>query len=113
MQKNNAWFCLAMLLATNHHEKALALYRLICHQLGNEALAAKIEGDLLWAAGQPMALYIYLQAAQLYEKSGDRQGHHAVLQHCATVWPDSEQVSAALAAANLQANSQTPGVEGF
>jgi len=66
---NLAWFRLAECVSRREKERALGVYRLLSHSLGDRALAAQLYGDLLICFGDDCAIEKYLEAAQLYKKS--------------------------------------------
>jgi tetratricopeptide (TPR) repeat protein len=63
-----AWFKLADLIARREREKALNVFRLLSHSLTNKAYVLQLEGDILWAMEDKLALDRYKQAAFLYQK---------------------------------------------
>jgi len=63
-----AWFKLAEFVGRKEKEKALGIYRLLMHYLSDEAIAAQLEGDLLFSFADEKAIDCYTRAALLYEK---------------------------------------------
>jgi hypothetical protein len=66
---NIAWFKLAELVLRKEKERALYIYRLLVHSLQDEAVAAQLEGDLLFSFNDEKSLDCYIRAARLYERS--------------------------------------------
>lgn len=61
-----AWFVLAQFVRRGEKERALAMYRLLMHNIENPAFTTHLEGDLLASFQDPNAAERYKQAAVLY-----------------------------------------------
>jgi tetratricopeptide (TPR) repeat protein len=66
---NLAWFKLEEFVARGEKERALTMYRLLMHSINNEAVKHQLEGDILRAFNDKGAVYAYVKAAQIYEKT--------------------------------------------
>lgn len=86
---NIAWFKLAEFVARKEKERALGLYRLLAHSIGNAALEAQLEGDLLLAFNDNRAHDSYLKAAELYEQEGKLTQAIAITEHASMVSSES------------------------
>ncbi len=78
-----AWFKLADFVARGEKERALNLLRLLMHSVSDKALTYQLEGDILRAFQDSIAIDRYLMAAELYHKVGKIQQaissyHHAI-----------------------------------
>ncbi len=82
---NIAWFKLAESVARKEKERAFSLYRLLAHSIGNAALEAQLEGDLLLAFNDARAYNSYLKAAQLYQREGKLTSAIAVTEHASSL----------------------------
>lgn len=79
---NLAWFKLAECVSRKEKERALGVYRLLSHSLGNDALATQLYGDLLLGFNDKAgAIEKYLQAADIYKKSENTIEAIAVYEH--------------------------------
>ena len=65
-----AWFKLAECVSRGEKERALAVYRLLSHSIGDEAIALQLEGDILHSFGDNEAEERYLGAISLYQRDG-------------------------------------------
>lgn len=70
---NIAWFKLADFVARGEKERALSVLRLLMHSVSDEALTYQLEGDILLAFQDDLALDRYRTAANLYQKIGKFQ----------------------------------------
>ena len=82
-----AWFKLAELVTRKEKEKALNLYRLLAHSFEDRAYALQLEGDMLWALEDNLALEKYSNAAFLYKKEKRIVCATAVYEHLFTLQP--------------------------
>ena len=78
---NLAWFRLAECVSRGERERAMGVYRLLSHSLGDDALAAQLKGDLLLCFNDELASKKYLEAANLYKKSQKTIEAIAVYEH--------------------------------
>ena len=65
---NIAWFRLAEYISRGEKERALGMYRLLCHSFDDPAFARQLEADILWSFNDGMAAEKYAEAAQLYQQ---------------------------------------------
>lgn len=64
-----AWFKLAECIARGEKERALSVYRLLSHSLGDSAYAQQLEGDIFLSCNDAeFAVKKYESAATLYKK---------------------------------------------
>jgi hypothetical protein len=84
-----AWFKLADLITRKEKEKALNLYRLLSHSFDDRAYALQVEGDILWALEDEVAVDKYKQAAYLYKKEKKLVAATAVYEHLLTLQPNN------------------------
>ncbi len=82
-----AWFKLAELISRREKEKALNLYRLIAYSLNDKGYVLQVEGDILWALQDDLAIEKYSQAAYLYKKERKFLAAAAVYEHIITLQP--------------------------
>lgn len=83
-----AWFRLAECVSRGERERALGVYRLLSHSIGNPAFESQLEGDLYLSFGDHgAALTRYQNAVTLYRASGRALEAAAVLEHVATLDP--------------------------
>ena len=54
-----AWFKLAECVGRKEKERALAVYRLLSHSIGDEALTTHLEGDILLSFDDDVAIAKY------------------------------------------------------
>jgi len=87
---NLAWFRLAECVSRGERERAMGVYRLLSHSLGNDALAAQLKGDLLLCFNDQLASKKYLEAANLYKKSQKTIEAIAVYEHLFLLEPDNQ-----------------------
>lgn len=88
-RRNVAWFTLAECVARGEKERALGVYRLLSHSLDDAAVTAQLEGDLLWAFNDPVAVEKYFTAAARYQHDGRYREAVALLEHIRTLTPES------------------------
>jgi len=87
---NIAWFKLAEYVSRKERERAMGVYRLLHHSLGDEALAAKLKGDLLLCFDEnESALEKYVEAAERYKKEKRFIESIAVYEHLLFLIPGS------------------------
>lgn len=95
---NIAWFKLAECVARREQERALGVYRLLSHSLGDRALAQQLAGDLSLAFEDPKtAIEKYEQAARLYQQGGRTYESIAVHKHILTIDPSHQHSKEQLA----------------
>lgn len=78
---NIAWFKLADFVARGEKERALSVYKLLMHSVADAALSYQLEGDILLAFNDDVALEKYHLAANMYKKNGKFQKAIAVYEH--------------------------------
>jgi|SRR5438477_5924866 len=65
-----AWFKIADCVSRGEKERALGVYRLLSHSFNDHAVARQLEADIYLSFGeQELAVPLYLQAIELYQKS--------------------------------------------
>ena len=85
-----AWFKLAEYVGRKEKERALALYRLLIHSLGeNVAFIKKLEADLLFHFDHKEAETLYLTAAHVYKQMGSNREAFLLYRFLAFHYPDS------------------------
>jgi len=82
-----AWFKLAELVSRGEKEKALNLYRLLSHSFDGKAYALQVEGDILWAFEDNVAIDRYEEAARLYQKEKKLASAAAIYEHLVFLQP--------------------------
>ena len=88
---NLAWFKLAECVSRGEKERALGVYRLLSHSIGDDALACQLYGDLfLCFQDKEAAVEKYLQAAQQYKKQHKIIEAIAVYEHLVTLEPEKD-----------------------
>lgn len=81
-----AWFKLAECVSRGERERALGVYRLLSHSIGNPAFERQLEGDLyLSFQDTQTALIKYHEAVKLYQQAGRMLEAAAVLEHVITL----------------------------
>jgi hypothetical protein len=78
---NIAWFKLADFVARGEKERALTIHRLLMHSVDERAFAYQLEGDILYAFDDEMALNRYHAAANVYKKDKKYKRAIAVYHH--------------------------------
>jgi tetratricopeptide (TPR) repeat protein len=86
-----AWFKLADFVSRGEKERALGLYRLLTHSIGDEALSHQLAGDLFLSFHDEQALQKYYQAAELYKKQHRYLQAVAVYEHIAFLQPNNHE----------------------
>ncbi|MCK5632852.1 hypothetical protein KAH94_03825 [bacterium] len=87
---NVAWFNLSECVIRGERERALGVYKLLSHSIDDPAFALQLEGDLLAAFEDKLAIEKYREAAQLY-KDGQRFFESAAIyEHLIVLQPDVE-----------------------
>lgn len=86
-----AWFKLAECISRKEKERALAVYRLLSHSIGDEALAVHLEGDILLSFNDMVAITKYKKAVEMYQKQKRLAPaigicEHIVLLHSQDTW---------------------------
>ena len=87
---NVAWFKLAEFVTRGEKERALAMYRLLSHSLGDPALSLQLEGDLLMSFGDEDAEKKYSRAVSLYKRDERTIEAVSVYEHLIEISPDCE-----------------------
>ncbi|MFC1841447.1 hypothetical protein ACFLYA_00045 [Candidatus Dependentiae bacterium] len=88
---NLAWFKLAECVSRKEKERALGVYRLLSHSLGNDALSTQLYGDLLLCFDDKRgAIEKYLHAAEIYKKSNKIIEAIAVHEHLIVLDPEEK-----------------------
>ena len=65
-----AWFKIAECVSRGEKERALGVYRLLSHSFNDKAVAQQLAADIHLAFGeQELAIPLYVQAMELYQKS--------------------------------------------
>ncbi len=83
-----AWFKLAECVARGERERALGVYRLLAHSIGNPAFESQLEGDLYLSFNDvETAVAKYQEAVKRYQQTGCFLEAAAVLEHLATLQP--------------------------
>jgi tetratricopeptide (TPR) repeat protein len=86
-----AWFTLAECVERGERERAFGVYRLLSHSLDDNALAAQLEGDLLFAFNIPdQAIERYERAAYTYKQTGRFLEAASVCEHIRTLAPQNQ-----------------------
>ncbi len=88
-----AWFALAEFVQRKEKERALGVHRLLAHSLGNNALVAQLEGDILRSFNDMRAETVYGKALDEYEKQGCFAQAAAVGEYLFELHPESEGVA--------------------
>jgi len=87
-----AWFKLAECVSRKEKERALGVYRLLYHSLGDDVLATQLYGDLLLCfEDKAGAASKYLQAAELYKNQNKIVESIAVYEHLILLEPESDK----------------------
>jgi tetratricopeptide (TPR) repeat protein len=77
-----AWFKIDECVSRGEKERALGVYRLLSHSFNDNAIARQLEGDIYLSFGeQELAIPLYLQAIELYQKSQRFLEAAAVCEH--------------------------------
>jgi hypothetical protein len=83
-----AWFKLAECVSRGERERALGVYRLLSHSIGNPAFESQLEGDLYLSFNDHVtAIAKYQDAVRLYGQAGRQLEAVAVLEHIAILEP--------------------------
>jgi len=88
---NLAWFRLAECVSRGEKERAMGVYRLLSHSLGDDALAAQLKADLYLCFNDDQAVKKYLEAANLYKNSKKTIEAIAVYEHLLVLQPDNQR----------------------
>ena len=84
-----AWFKIAECVSRGEKERALGVYRLLSHSFNDNAVARQLEADIyLSFSEKDLAISLYLQAMELYQKSHRFLEAVAVCEHLITMNPD-------------------------
>ena len=88
---NIAWFKLAECVSRGEKERAMGVYRLLSHSLGNQALVAQLKGDLLLCFNDDGAITKYCEAADMYKESNKIIEAIAVYEHLIVLDSNNEK----------------------
>jgi tetratricopeptide (TPR) repeat protein len=81
-----AWFKIAECVSRGEKERALGVYRLLSHSFNDNAVARQLEADIYLSFGeQGLAIPLYTQAMELYQKSHRFLEAAAVCEHLITM----------------------------
>jgi len=81
-----AWFKIADCVSRGEKERALGVYRLLSHSFNDNAVARQLEADIYLSFGeQDLAVSLYVQAIELYQKSQRNLEAVAVCEHLITI----------------------------
>jgi tetratricopeptide (TPR) repeat protein len=81
-----AWFKIADCVSRGEKERALGVYRLLSHSFNDNAVARQLEADIYLSFGeQDLAVSLYLQAIEWYQKSQRFLEAVAVCEHLITM----------------------------
>ncbi|HLC06590.1 MAG TPA: hypothetical protein VJJ26_00240 [Candidatus Babeliales bacterium] len=84
-----AWFKIAECVSRGEKERALGVYRLLSHSFNDMAVARQLEGDIYLSFGeQELAIPLYKQAMELYQKSERFLESVAVCEHLVAMHSD-------------------------
>ncbi|MFC1842538.1 hypothetical protein ACFLYU_02675 [Candidatus Dependentiae bacterium] len=87
-----AWFKLAECVSRGEKERALGVYRLLSHSIGDDALACQLYGDLfLCFKDKDSAVERYTQAAHSYKKQNKIIEAIAVYEHLVTLESEKDR----------------------
>lgn len=77
-----AWFKIADCVSRGEKERALGVYRLLSHSFNDNAVARQLEGDIYLSFNEyELAIPLYQQATELYQKSERYLQAVAVCEH--------------------------------
>ena len=83
-----AWFKLAECVSRGERERALGVYRLLSHSIGDPAYVCQLEGDILLAFGDvKQAIHMYQEAINCYMHASKLLEAAAVYNHLITLEP--------------------------
>jgi tetratricopeptide (TPR) repeat protein len=83
-----AWFRIAECVSRGEKERALGVYRLLSHSFNDNAVARQLEADIHLSFGeQELAIPLYQQAMELYQKSQRFLEAAAVCEHLIAIRP--------------------------
>lgn len=86
-----AWFKLAEFVSRGEKEKALGIYKLLMLSIDDPAFAYKLEGDILFAFHDKLALEKYSKSAALYQKDEKFIEAAAIYENLVTLCPDLDE----------------------
>lgn len=89
-----AWFKLANFISRGEKERALNVYKLLMHSVGDEAVRHQLEGDILLAFDDDRAIDCYHSAANVYKQSGKIQQAIGVYEHLSSFKNDEKILEA-------------------
>lgn len=87
-QKSIGWFKLAEFVERGEKERALGIYKLLALSIDDQAFAYQLEGDILLAFQDTLAINKYLQAAQHYIKQHNIMAAIGTLNHLVILKPE-------------------------
>lgn len=90
-QKSIGWFKLAEFVERGEKERALGIYKLLALSIDDQAFAYQLEGDILLAFEDTLAISKYLQAVEYYIKQNNIMAAIGTLNHLAILKPDHTQ----------------------
>lgn len=88
-----AWFKIADCVSRGEKERALGVYRLLSHSFNDNAVARQLEADIYLSFNEyHLAIPLYTQAIELYQKSSRFLEAVAICEHLITI-DDQDLVS--------------------
>lgn len=109
---NVAWFKLADFIARGEKERALSVLKLLMHSVQDEAIPYQLEGDILLAFDDELALDRYHVAANLYKKSGKMKQAASVYEHVC-LFKEDERILEALFGLYLSLHDEVEALNTF
>ena len=91
-QKSISWFKLAEFVERGEKERALGMYKLLALSINDTAFAYQLEGDILLAFADELAINKYLQAAEYYIKQNNILAAIGTLNHLIILAPNNIEV---------------------
>jgi hypothetical protein len=83
-----AWFKIAECVSRGEKERAFGVYRLLSHSFNDNAVARQLEADIHISFGEKeLAVPLYIQAMESYQKSQRFLEAAAVCEHLVTIQP--------------------------
>lgn len=81
-----AWFKIAEYVSRGEKERALGVYRLLSHSFNDKAVACQLEADIYLSFDEyELAIPLYVQAMELYQKSQRFLEAVAVCEHLISI----------------------------
>lgn len=87
-QKSIGWFKLAEFVERGEKERALGIYKLLALSINDQAFAYQLEGDILLAFQDTLAINKYWQAAEYYLKQNNIMAAIGTLNHLVILQPE-------------------------